>query len=64
MIKKNSLNFDYNKSSVGCNPCFSECKKIEKKMNNRKLSEVKNEEIDQFLNVFDKKNNFLKVNIN
>jgi hypothetical protein len=55
MIKRNSLNFDYNKSSVGCDPCFSECKKIEKKMNNRKLSEVKNEEIDQFLNVFDKK---------
>ena len=55
MIKKNSLNFDYNKSSKRCDPCFSECKKIEKKMNNRKLSEIKSDETDQFVNIFDKK---------
>ena len=55
MIKKNSLNFDYNKSSRACDPCFSECKKIEKKMNNRKLSEIKSDETDQFVNIFDKK---------
>jgi len=53
--KKNSLNFDYNKSSRTCDPCFSECKKIEKKMNNRKLTEIKCDEIDQFINIFDKK---------
>ena len=55
MTKKNSLNFDYNKSSRACDPCFSECKKIEKKMNNRKLTEIKCDEIDQFINIFDKK---------
>jgi len=63
MIKKNSLNFDYNKSSKGCDPCFSECKKIEKKMNNRKLSEIKSDETDQIVNIFEKKVNFQKVNI-
>ena len=55
MTKKNSLNFDYNKSSKRCDPCFSECKKIEKKINNRKLSEIKSNETDQFANVFDRK---------
>jgi hypothetical protein len=55
MTKRNSLNFDYNKSSRTCDPCFSECKKIEKKMNNRKLTEIKCDEIDQFINIFDKK---------
>ena len=63
MIKKNSLNFDYNKSSRACDPCFSECKKIEKKMNNRKLSEIKSDETDQIVNIFEKKVNFQKVNI-
>jgi hypothetical protein len=55
MIKKNSLNFDYNNFTKGCDPCFSECKKIEKKINNRKLSLIKSDETDQFVNVFDKK---------
>ena len=63
MIKKNSLDFDYNKSFKGCDPCFSECKKIEKKMNNRKLSEIKSDETDQIVNIFEKKVNFQKVNI-
>ena len=55
MTKKNSLNFDYNKSSRACDPCLSECKKIEKKMSNRKLTEIKYDETDQFINIFDKK---------
>ena len=29
----------------GCSPCLNEVKKIEKKINNRKLSEIKVEEI-------------------
>ena len=46
---------NYNKSSKACNPCALECKKIEKKVSNRKLSEIKNEEIAHILNVFEKK---------
>ena len=35
------LDIDYNKSSKACDPCSEECKKINKKVNNRKLSEIK-----------------------
>ena len=44
-MKQNLFNIDYNKSSKAYNSCASECKKINKKINNRKLSEIKNEEI-------------------
>ena len=46
---------DYNKSSVGCKPCVTECKKIDNKINNRKLSELKDEEVAHILNVFEDK---------
>ena len=38
------LDIDYNKSSKACDPCALECKKINRKVN-RKLSEIKNEEV-------------------
>ena len=47
------LDIDYNKSSKACDPCFEECKKINKKVNNRRLSEVKNEEVAHILNIFE-----------
>ena len=37
--------YDLNKSSTGCAPCSKEAFKIERKINNRKLSEIKIEEI-------------------
>ena len=40
-MKKNLFNIDYNKPSKAYNSYASECKKI----NNRKLSEIKNEEV-------------------
>ena len=43
---------DYNKSSVGCPACSTECKKIDKRINNRKLSEIKTEEVPHILKVF------------
>ena len=49
----NLLDIDYNKSSEACDPCASECEKIDKKINNRKLSEIKNEEVAHILKVFD-----------
>ena len=48
------LDIDYNKSSKACHPCTLECKKINRKVNNRKLSEIKNEEVSYILNIFEK----------
>ena len=62
-MKKNLFNFDINNSSdvngslvgqITCEPCALECEKMSMKINGRKLSDIKNEEIDQFLNVFNK----------
>ena len=62
-MKKNLFNFDNNNSSnasgsqvgqITCEPCVNECKKIKIKINNRKLSDIKNEEIDRLINVFNK----------
>tara|TARA_B110000967_G_C18745614_1_gene490059 strand:+ start:786 stop:923 length:138 start_codon:yes stop_codon:yes gene_type:complete len=39
--KKFISDIDYNKSSKGCPACSDECKKIDKRINNRKLSEIK-----------------------
>ena len=54
--KKNLFEIDYNKSSKACDPCASECKKINLKINNRKLTEIKNVDVAHiFLNIFEKK---------
>jgi len=62
-MEKNLFNFDEKNSSnasglqvgqITCEPCANECKKIEIKINNRKLSDIKNEEIDHLINVFNK----------
>ena len=46
------LDINYNKSSKSCDPCNSECEKINKKVNNRKLSILKEEEVSYILNIF------------
>ena len=59
-MKKNLFNIDLNKSSEvygsqslkACNPCAEECKKINKKINNRKLSDIKDEEVAHILSPF------------
>ncbi|WP_440925066.1 hypothetical protein [Candidatus Pelagibacter sp.] len=60
-MKKNLFDFNLsisqnNSSSlegqITCEPCLSECEKIKKKINNRKLSEIKNNDIDRVINVF------------
>ena len=51
--KKNLFEIDYNKSSKACDPCASECKKINLKINNRKLSELKNTEGSHILKIFE-----------
>ena len=54
-MKKNLFNIDYNNSSKSCKPCALECKRINNKINNRKLSEIKNEEVPHILNIFGKR---------
>ena len=63
-MKKNLFDFNLsisqkNSSSlegqITCEPCLSECEKIKKKINNRKLSEIKNNDIDHVINVFGSK---------
>ena len=63
-MKKNLFNFGNNNSSnasgsqvgqITCEPCANECKKIEIKINNRKLSDIKHQEIDRLISVFSNK---------
>jgi hypothetical protein len=45
-----------NKLKTGCMPCFSEVKKMEQKISNRKVSEIKLEEIKYIVStMFNKK---------
>ena len=44
---------DLNKSSVACSPCQEECKKVNERVNKRKMSEIKAEEVPHILKVFD-----------
>jgi hypothetical protein len=53
-VKKNLFEIDYNKSTEACNPCATECKKINRKINDRELSDLKDDEVAHILNVFDK----------
>ena len=48
-FEPNLLDIDYNKSSKACNPCALECEKINRKANNRKLTEIKNAEVEHNL---------------
>ena len=65
-MKKNLFNIDENKSSnvygsqsqKACDPCATECKKIKKKINNRKLSDIKDEEIIEIISAFSTKFSF------
>tara|TARA_Y100000590_G_scaffold215627_1_gene244361 strand:- start:5502 stop:5672 length:171 start_codon:yes stop_codon:yes gene_type:complete len=43
---------DYNKSSKACNPCSLECKKMDNRINDRDLSEIKPKEVPHILKVF------------
>ena len=61
-MKKNLFTFDLNNysdtsgsysSQETCEPCSSECEKIKKKINNRKLSDINDDDIDHIINVFD-----------
>ena len=48
---KSLFNVDYNKSAKSCNPCMQACKKVDKKINGRKLSEVSINEMKELIKV-------------
>ena len=50
--KKFISDIDLNKSASACPTCFEECKRINKRVNNRKLSDLKDREIPRLLKVF------------
>ena len=53
MDKKEFISeIDYNKSSKACPTCASECEKINKRINNRKISEIETKEVPHILKVF------------
>ena len=62
-MKKNLFNIDldnpsevYGSQSLkACDPCAAECKKIDKKINNRKLSDIKADEVAHILSPFNNK---------
>ena len=59
-MKKNLFDIDLNKSSdvygsqslKACDPCLAECKKINKRINNRKLSDITDDEVAHILSPF------------
>jgi len=60
-VKKNLFYFDKNNSSdvngslvgqITCEPCALECEKIKRKINNRKLSEINDEEAAHIFSPF------------
>ena len=50
--KKFISDIDLNKSSKPCSPCKLECEKIDKRINQRKISEIKTKEVPHILKVF------------
>jgi hypothetical protein len=65
-MKKNLFDIDLNKSSdvyesqsqKACDPCAAECEKINRKINNRKLSDIKGKEIEEIISTFKTKFSF------
>ena len=60
-MKKNLFNFNLSNSSEKngslwgqetCEPCSSEVERIKKKIDNKKLSEIENDDIDHIISIF------------
>ena len=61
-MKKNLFNFNLSNSSnesgslegqITCGPCSSECEKMKSKINDRKLSDMNNDEVTSILSPFE-----------
>lgn len=53
-ITKQEINL--NKLKSGCSPCMSEAKKMEQRISNRRVSEIKIEEVKTIISSMFKKN--------
>ena len=49
---KGLFNVNYNKSAKSCIPCMDACKKVNKKINGRELSNVNSNEMKELIRVF------------
>ena len=49
---KSLFNVYYNKSAKSCNPCMDACKKVDKKINGRELSDINYNEMKELIKVF------------
>ena len=60
-LNLNKPSFDLNKSSTGCAPCLNEALKIDQKINNRPLNEIKINEIKAIVrSIFESSNDSTK----
>jgi len=50
--KKFMSDINLNKSAKPCKPCAEECKKINKRINNRKISEISTKDFPHISKVF------------
>jgi len=50
--KKFMTDVNFNKSAQPCTPCAEECKKINRRINKRKLSEINTKDFPHILKVF------------
>ena len=55
MRRATKKEINLNKLSTGCSPCIREAKKMEQKISNRKVSEIKIEEVKKIVSSMFKK---------
>jgi hypothetical protein len=55
MMRTIKKDLNLNKLKTGCSPCFNEAKKMQQKLSNRDLSEVKIDEIKKIVSSLFKK---------
>ena len=56
MRRSTKKNVNLNKLKTGCSPCMNEAKKMEQKISNRKISEIRINEIKDIVSSMFKKN--------
>tara|TARA_B100001063_G_scaffold132950_1_gene124243 strand:- start:2861 stop:3031 length:171 start_codon:yes stop_codon:yes gene_type:complete len=56
MRRTTKKEINLNRLKSGCSPCMSEAKKMERRISNRKVSEIKIEEIKTIISSMFKKN--------
>ena len=55
MRRTNKKDLNLNKLKTGCSPCLNEAKKMQQKLSNREVSEIKIEEIKKIVSSLFKK---------